>query len=103
MSNQEIKDKTGMGILTLLQLKTLWDKSLGHPDICVAILDGPVDRSHPCFNGANLTGLPSLVSGVADLGSGSQPATDKSDQNLEIDWILNATLTKNLVQKGVKA
>ena len=34
---------------------------LGHPDICIAVLDGPVDRSHPCFDGANLTVLPTLV------------------------------------------
>ena len=34
---------------------------LGHPDICIAVLDGPVDRNHPCFDGANLTVLPTLV------------------------------------------
>jgi cyanobactin maturation PatA/PatG family protease len=59
----------------LPQLKSLWDESLGVPDICVAVLDGPVDQSHPCFNGANLTRLPSLVSGVADRGSASQHGT----------------------------
>ncbi|AFY37276.1 peptidase S8 and S53 subtilisin kexin sedolisin [[Leptolyngbya] sp. PCC 7376] len=31
--------------------------------ICIAVLDGPVDLKHPCFKGANLTALPSLVSG----------------------------------------
>ncbi|MFZ4678387.1 MAG: PatA/PatG family cyanobactin maturation protease, partial [Nodosilinea sp.] len=34
---------------------------LGHPEICIAVLDGPVDRNHPCFDGANLTVLPTLV------------------------------------------
>jgi len=34
---------------------------LGHPEICIAVLDGPVDQSHPCFDGANLTVLPTLV------------------------------------------
>jgi cyanobactin maturation PatA/PatG family protease len=34
---------------------------LGHPEICVAVLDGPVDLAHPCFHGANLTVLPTLV------------------------------------------
>ena len=34
---------------------------LGHPEICIAVLDGPVDRSHPCFDGADLTVLPTLV------------------------------------------
>lgn len=33
----------------------------GHPEICIAVLDGPVDRNHPCFDGANLTVLPTLV------------------------------------------
>ena len=33
----------------------------GSPDICVALLDGPVDLSHPCFNDAELTILPSLL------------------------------------------
>lgn len=33
----------------------------GDRSICVAILDGPVDRLHPCFQGADLTALPTLV------------------------------------------
>lgn len=33
----------------------------GDRSICVAVLDGPVDRTHPCFGGADLTVLPSLV------------------------------------------
>ncbi|MDY6784475.1 MAG: PatA/PatG family cyanobactin maturation protease [Cyanobacteriota bacterium] len=32
-----------------------------HPEVCIAILDGPVDCTHPCFQGANLTTLPTLV------------------------------------------
>ncbi|KKD35470.1 MAG: PatA/PatG family cyanobactin maturation protease [Limnoraphis robusta] len=60
---------------TLPHLKSLWDKSVGVPDVCVAVLDGPVDQSHPCFDGANLTWLPTLVSGVADRGSASQHGT----------------------------
>jgi cyanobactin maturation PatA/PatG family protease len=60
---------------TLLQLKSLWNESLGTPSICVAVLDGPVDQSHPCFNGANLTTLPTLVSGTANRGSASQHGT----------------------------
>lgn len=35
--------------------------SQGDSSICVAVLDGPVDRTHPCFQGANLTYLPTLV------------------------------------------
>jgi len=62
-------------ISVLPGLKSLWDKSLGIPGVCVAVLDGPVDQSHPCFEGANLTRLPTLVSGVADRGSASQHGT----------------------------
>jgi hypothetical protein len=29
--------------------------NLGHPDVCVAVIDGPVDLTHPCFVGAELT------------------------------------------------
>jgi cyanobactin maturation PatA/PatG family protease len=60
---------------TLPQLKSLWDESIGVPGVCVAVLDGPVDQSHSCFDGANLTRLPTLVSGVADRGSASQHGT----------------------------
>lgn len=42
----------------------------GHPDICVAILDGPVDLSHPCFQGSNLSVLPTLVPVSSDQGGG---------------------------------
>ncbi|WP_026179438.1 S8 family serine peptidase [Streptomyces hokutonensis] len=33
----------------------------GSPEVCVAILDGPVDLSHPCFQGADLTRIDTLV------------------------------------------
>ncbi|KAB8318709.1 PatA/PatG family cyanobactin maturation protease [Tolypothrix campylonemoides VB511288] len=62
-------------ISALSGIKSLWLESLGDPGICVAVLDGPVDQSHPCFDGANLTPLPTLVSGVADRGSASQHGT----------------------------
>jgi cyanobactin maturation PatA/PatG family protease len=62
-------------VSALSGLKSLWDESLGTPGVCVAILDGPVDQSHPCFEGAKLTPLPTLVSGVADQGSASQHGT----------------------------
>jgi cyanobactin maturation PatA/PatG family protease len=60
---------------TLLQLKSLWNESLGTPSVCVAVLDGPVDQSHPCFDGANLTPLSTLVSGTANQGFASQHGT----------------------------
>ncbi|MBD2677105.1 MULTISPECIES: PatA/PatG family cyanobactin maturation protease [Nostoc] len=42
-------------------LETLSTISQGNNSICVAVLDGPVDRAHPCFQGADLKSLPSLV------------------------------------------
>jgi len=60
---------------TPLQLKSLWNESRGSPNICIAVLDGPVDSSHSCFDGATLTPLPTLVSGAADRGSASQHGT----------------------------
>lgn len=62
-------------ISALSGINSLWLESLGDPRICVAVLDGPVDQSHSCFDGANLTRLPTLVSGVADRGSASQHGT----------------------------
>ena len=46
-------------------LKKLWSETRGDPKICVAVLDGIVDQNHPCFDGADLNRLPSLVSGEA--------------------------------------
>jgi cyanobactin maturation PatA/PatG family protease len=60
---------------TLIQLKSLWNESLGTPSVCVAVLDGPVEQSHPCFSGAKLTPLPTLVSGTANRGFASQHGT----------------------------
>ncbi|WP_353838676.1 S8 family serine peptidase, partial [Moorena sp. SIO4E2] len=43
-------------------LQSLWDESMGDSRVCVAVLDGSVDLSHPSFQGAQLTKLPTLVS-----------------------------------------
>lgn len=53
----------------------LWAESLGDPGICVAVLDGPVDLSHPCFDGCDLTILPTLVPNAVDQGPASQHGT----------------------------
>ncbi|MDE5082802.1 MAG: PatA/PatG family cyanobactin maturation protease, partial [Trichodesmium sp. St18_bin1] len=47
------------------EIKKLWAKTKGNSEVCVAVLDGLVDLKHPCFEGANLTQLPSLVQGQA--------------------------------------
>lgn len=46
-------------------MQEIWEKTQGNSEICVAVLDGLVDQSHPCFAGASLTRLSSLVDGVA--------------------------------------
>jgi hypothetical protein len=40
-------------ILSVLpDLQLLWNDSLGDPEIVIGVLDGPVDTSHPCFQGS---------------------------------------------------
>jgi len=56
-------------------LKELWAETIGDPRICIAVLDGPVERSHPSLAAANLTQLDTLVSGIADRGSALQHGT----------------------------
>ncbi len=45
----------------ILGLKELWKETLGDPSVCVAVLDGPVDQSHPSLAGANFKQLETLV------------------------------------------
>lgn len=56
-------------------LKQLWAETLGHPDICIAILDGPVDRSHLGLVAANLTQVETLVPNFANQGPAAQHGT----------------------------
>ncbi|MCH7728891.1 MAG: PatA/PatG family cyanobactin maturation protease, partial [Planctomycetes bacterium] len=44
------------------EYESLWSNTTGSQDICVAILDGPVDLKHPCFDGADLTHLSAFPS-----------------------------------------
>src|SRR5258708_3754781 len=37
----------------------LWERTLGDARICIAVLDGPADLTHPCFEGADLRRLDS--------------------------------------------
>jgi hypothetical protein len=53
----------------------LWAETQGDPDICIAILDGPVDRLHPAIRGANLVQLKTLVPGAADDGPACRHGT----------------------------
>ena len=58
-------------------LADLWQETLGDPDIRIAILDGPVDLSHPCFRGAEIEQLPTLV-----------PATGPSDHGTHVTSLI---------------
>ena len=62
-----------MGLLS--GTRELWAETLGDPAVCVAVLDGPVDLSHPSLNGANLTQGETLVPGAADLGPACRHGT----------------------------
>lgn len=53
---------------SLTGLRSLQEATLGDPAVCVAVLDGPVDLSHPCFAGANIRCLSTLVQDVAGDG-----------------------------------
>ncbi|WP_414566350.1 MULTISPECIES: S8 family peptidase [unclassified Anabaena] len=46
-------------------IQKLWAETQGDSTICVAVLDGLVDPNHSCFQGADLTKLPTLVQGEA--------------------------------------
>lgn len=46
-------------------IQKLWAETTGDSKICVAVLDGLVDQNHTCFKGADLTRLPTLVTGEA--------------------------------------
>jgi subtilisin family serine protease len=56
-------------------LSSLWKETLGDPGVCVAVIDGPVDETHPCFKGANLRRLETLVTDVAGSGRMSAHGT----------------------------
>ncbi|WP_406445534.1 S8 family serine peptidase, partial [Streptomyces sp. NBC_00631] len=44
------------------------EELLGSTEVCVAILDGPVELSHPCFEGADLTRIDTLVTQAPGAG-----------------------------------
>ncbi|NES80657.1 MAG: S8 family serine peptidase [Moorea sp. SIO2B7] len=62
-------------ILSIPGLTELQKRTKGSSDITVAVLDGVVDTNHPCFQGANLTRLPTLVQHQATAGQMSTHGT----------------------------
>jgi hypothetical protein len=59
-------------------LASLQAESLGDPEVRIAVLDGPVDLSHPCFSGANVIRLNTLISDAATSGPMSSHGTHVS-------------------------
>ncbi len=56
-------------------LAELRSRTLGDPSVRVAVLDGPVDLAHPCFDGADLHQSVSLVPGPVEPGRMSRHGT----------------------------
>jgi cyanobactin maturation PatA/PatG family protease len=53
----------------------LWDETRGDPQICIALLDGPVDRTHPSLAAAELSELETLVSRASGGGAATRHGT----------------------------
>jgi cyanobactin maturation PatA/PatG family protease len=51
-----------LGNKVLLGIDELWKETLGDSNICIAILDGQANLSHPCFINRNLTKIDTVVS-----------------------------------------
>jgi hypothetical protein len=59
----------GQGVERYLpELAALWPLTRGIPEICVAVLDGPIDCQHPAFEGANLKQLESFTASGRQRG-----------------------------------
>lgn len=74
MSQHEITSEAA-DLMAIPGLKELWGETLGDPKVCVAVLDGPVDLSHPSFSGANLTEVQTIVPEVERHGPAAQHGT----------------------------
>ena len=59
-------------------LQELWSETKGDAAVCIAMLDGPVDLSHACFDGANITEVETIAKSPAGLDSASQHGTHVS-------------------------
>jgi subtilisin family serine protease len=62
-------------IALLEGLELLWAQTKGAPEICVAVLDGPVDLLHSCFDGARLAQPAALVPGGSTSGNAAYHGT----------------------------
>jgi cyanobactin maturation PatA/PatG family protease len=60
---------------TRIDLDALWARSRGDRDICIAVLDGPVDLSHRSLRHAQLTGIETIVPSEPDDGPACRHGT----------------------------
>jgi cyanobactin maturation PatA/PatG family protease len=74
---EELPDMSGAGHAEMIlnELRTLRDQVAADTEVCVAILDGPVDLSHPCFRGAHMRRVDTLVGEEAGPGPMSAHGT----------------------------
>lgn len=56
-------------------LERLWAETRGEEEICVAVVDGPIDLTHPCFEGARLEQLDTLVPHPGEAGPAARHGT----------------------------
>lgn len=65
-------------ISELSGLQGLWSETKGDAAVCIAILDGPVDLSHACFEGANIGEIETIAKSPVGLDPASQHGTHVS-------------------------
>ncbi len=70
-----IAGKEHPGSFLVSGIETLWSQTRGDDRICVAVLDGPVDRSHETLRGANLQLLEGPAPGWPDAGPACRHGT----------------------------
>src|SRR5436309_13679351 len=73
--SDKVRTERGAALDALADLPSLWAYTRGDPRVCVAVLDGPVDQSHPSLAGARLTHLETLVPGTPDGGPACRHGT----------------------------
>jgi cyanobactin maturation PatA/PatG family protease len=62
-------------LAALSGLKELWAETVGDPEICIAVLDGPVDRGHPSLAQAQLHELDGLTPASTEHGASMRHGT----------------------------
>jgi len=66
---------SGFDVSAIPGLSDLWAETLGDPRICVAILDGPADLTHPSLARANLTHIDPVATCAATTGPAAEHGT----------------------------